>query len=222
MKKVLAICLMMVMLLGLTVNVFAAPDDFVKSPSGNRPPILIGFQPVDDDCTSILLITPFGDRQELPEAILRILEEAYKAILECEDLANLNADLSKYASDHNIDSSKLAISDLFNLHTQGCDDHANHNQFNIELNADTLNRFVGLMYMDEDGNWQWVKDAKVNGNRLQFTAVATAPYAIIVDTTEGTPSKTGDSEIILLCAAVMAVSAIALAVVFTKGKKKHV
>lgn len=222
MKKVLAICLMIVLVVSMSLNAFAAPNGFVSSPSGNRAPILIKFEPKDEGCTATIIITPYGEKNRLPANIRDILENAYNDIVNSKDLTNLSADLADLANKKNIDGGKLAISDLFDLSSADCGDHDGHKKFDITLDADALDRFVGLMYRDSEGKWHLIEDAKVvNGTHLQFTAEGHYPYAIIVDTTEGTPSKTGDSDIILVCAAVMAVSAAALAVVLVKGKKRH-
>ena len=223
MKKVLAICLIMVMVASMSVNVFAARGGFVSSPSGNRAPILVHVTPKDEDCTGTIVITPYGDKEDLPEDMREALEDAYDSIANSDDLSKLNDELAKYASDKKIPDKNLAVSDLFNIHTTGCENHDKHDEFDVTLDADTLNHFVGLLYQDSNGKWQWVPDAKVvnNGEHLKFTGMGAGPYAIVVDTTEGTPSKTGDSDIILICAAVMAVSAAALVVVFVKGKKQR-
>ena len=42
-----------------------------------------------------------------------------------------------------------------------------------------------------------------------------------VDTTEGKPSKTGDTNLIVICGAVMAVAAVGLAVVLVMRKKQR-
>ena len=222
MKRVLAICLMIVLAASMSLSVLAAPNGFVSSPSGNRAPIVIKFEPKDEDCTATIIITPYGDKDSLPESIRKALEDAYNDIVNSKDLTNLSAELEDLANKKNINGGKLSVSDLFDLSSTDCDDHDGHKQFDITLDADALDRFVGLMYRDSEGKWHLVEDAKVvNGNHLQFTAEGYYSYAIVVDTTEGTPSKTGDSDIILVCAAVMAVSAAALAVVLVKGKKRH-
>ena len=78
MKKVVAICLMMVMVLSMSVNVFAAPGGFVSSPSGNPAPEVVIFAPSDDDCKGRLVVTAYGDRHDLSEALREMLEKAYK------------------------------------------------------------------------------------------------------------------------------------------------
>ena len=221
MKKALVICLVMVLAASLSISALAIPGGFVSSPSGNRAPVVDVFKPLDEDCTASLIITIFGDRFNIPEDKRQPFEDAYNEIINSDDLADLNKDLADLANKLGIDSEKLGVSDLFDLSANGCEDHNGHKQYQVTLDADSLEHFVGLIYRDDDGKWHLIDDAKVINGKLQFTAEGYYPYAIIVDTTEGNPSKTGDTNLILICGAVMAVSAAALAVVLIKGKKQR-
>lgn len=222
MKKLLAIFLALITMATMSVSVFAAPDDFIISPSKNMAPGFVDFDPKDEDCTSALVITGFADKNTLPQNMQDVMNNAYQSIVEG-DLSKLLTELESYVNQNNIDGKNLAVSDLFNMHTTGCENHENHKEFDITLDADTLKNFVGLMYMDENGKWHWVADAKVvnNGKHLKFTGMGSGSYAIVVDTTKDTSAGTGDSSIIAICATVMAVSAMALVVVLVKGKKKE-
>ena len=220
MKKALVICLMMVLVLSLSISALAIPGGFVKSPSGNRPPVVVDFKPLDEDCTASLIITIFGDRFDIPEELRQPFEDAYDEIINSDDLTDLNQDLKDLADKLGIDSDKLGVSDLFDLSSSGCEDHNGHKQYQVTLDSDALDHFVGLIYRDDDGNWYLIEDAEVIDGKLHFTAEGYHPYAIVVDTTEGEPSKTGDTNLILICGAVMAVSAVALGVVLIKGKGK--
>jgi len=142
MKKVLAICLMMVMIVSLSATAFAAPDGFASSPSGNPAPIVISFTASDEDCTAQLVITPYSDRDELSDVILALFEKAYDTIAESDDLTELNEELAKIATEKGIDGKDLAVSDLFDIHVTGCDYHEEHRDFDIILAADTLSHFV--------------------------------------------------------------------------------
>ena len=223
MKKLLAILLAMLVVASMSINVFAAPGGFVKSPSKNMAPIFVDFSPKDEDCTSTLIITGYGDKNKLPQNMQDLMNDAYQSIIGSGELTKLLTELEAYVQQHNIDGKNLAISDLFNMYTDGCDNHEGHKEFDVTLGADTLKNFVGLMFMDENGKWHWVADAKVvnDGKNLQFTGMGSGAYAIVVDTTDGTSAGTGDSSIIVICAAVMAVSAAALVFVLIKGKKQE-
>lgn len=221
MKKALVICMMMLLVASLSINALAVPGGFISSPSGNRPPILVNFDPIDEDCTASLIITIFGDRFKLPEDQRQPLEDAYNDISNNDDLTDLCDKLKDLANKLGIDGPKLGVSDLFDLDSTGCEDHEGHKQYKIVLDSESLEHFVGLIYKGDDGNWHLVEDAKVVDGELHFTAQGFHPYAIVVDTTEGEPSKTGDTNVILICGAVMAASAVALAVVLIKGKKQR-
>lgn len=226
MKKVVAICLMMVMVLSMSVNVFAAPGGFVSSPSGNPAPEVVIFTPSDDDCKGRLVVTAYGDRHDLSEALREMLEKAYNSIVNSDDLTKLNAELAKIAADKNIGGADLAVSDLFDIHVTGCDYHDGHVGFDITLDADALSHFVGLLHMNKDGEWKLVTDAEVvnNGEHLKFSVDSFSPFAIVIDTSSGTPDapQTGDNSMIHIYAIIMAVSAIAIIVIAVKSKKQRV
>lgn len=225
MKKVLAICLIMVMLVSMNVNVFAAPGAFVSSPSGNPVPRLISFDPSDDDCTAQLVITPYSNRDTLPTALNELIKKAYGEVAASTDLTKLNSDLAKLAADKNIKGTNLAVSDLFDIHVTGCDYHEEHVDFNITLEADTLKRFVGLLHMNKDGEWELVSNAEVvnNGKQLKFSVDSFSPFAIVVDTTaDGTGGpQTGDNSMIHIYVTIMAVSAVAILVIVAKNRKQR-
>ena len=148
MKKVLAICLMIVMVVSMSVTSFAAPGGFVSSPSGNPAPTVVDFDPSNDNCTGWLVITPYGDREDLSDVLRSLLEKAYNDIVNSDDLTKLNAELAKIAADKNIEGKNLAVSDLFDIHVTGCDFHDGHFGFDITLDADKLSSFVGLLHMN--------------------------------------------------------------------------
>lgn len=221
MKKVLVICLALALVLSLSISALAIPGGFIKSPSGNRAPVIEIFKPLDDDCTASLIITIFGDRMNLPEELRQPFEDAYNELVNSSDLTNLSKELADLASKLGIDADKLGVSDLFDLSASGCEDHNSHKQYNVTLDTDTLEHFVGVIYRTDDGKWHLIEDAKVVDGKLQFTAEGYHPYAIVVDTTEGEPSKTGDTNLILICGAVMVAAAAGLAVVLVMRKKQR-
>ena len=222
MKKILAICLMMVIVLSMSVmNVFAAPGAFLNSPSGNPAPTVVEFDPKDDECTAELIITPYGDKKTLPAELKALIEKAYNAIANTDDLTTFNADLTALAASKKIPGDKLAVSDLFDIHVTGCDYHEGHVDFDIILAADTLNRFVGLLHMNKNGEWELVSNAKVtnNGEHLEFSMDEFSPFAIVIDTSKGAP-QTGDDSMIYLYAVIMAISALGIIVIAVKSKKR--
>ena len=223
MKKVLTICMVAVLALSLTVTAFAAPNGFVSSPSENTAPTEITFTPADEDCTASLVITPFSEKEELPEALENLLETARNQIETSTDLTKLNSVLANLANEMKIKGEDLAVSDLFDIHVTGCEYHDGHTDFDIVLSADMLKNFVALLHMQKDGTWEMVSDAKVtgNGNHLAFSVDSFSPFAIVVNTNgEGAQVPQTDDNMFYIAAVVMAVSAVALVVIAVITCKK--
>lgn len=225
MKKVLAICLMMIMVMSMCVTAFAAPNGFVSSPSGNAAPTVVGFKANDEDCTANLVITPYGDRHDLSDSLRTMFEKAYNEIANSKDLTELNTALAKIAANKKIDGTKLAVSDLFDIHVTGCDYHDEHVDFDVTLDVDTLSHFVALLHMNKKGEWELVADAKVtnNGEHLKFSVDSFSPFAVVVNTSVdgGDAPQTGDSSMIHIYVILMAVSALALVFVLVLIKRKN-
>lgn len=225
MKKVMAICLMMVLVVSMSVTAFAAPDTFVSSPSKNLAPEVVEGKNEDDDCTATLVITAYADRHELPEEVRLQIEKAYEEIAKAADLTLLNSDLKKVADEVGVKAENLSISDLFDINYENCGDHEDHGHFDIVLKADTLKHFVGLLHL-KDGDWELVKNAEVkevNGElHLVFAVEDFSPFAIVVDNSkeQGVSPETGDDSNIHLYVLIMAVSALAIVVIGVKTKKQ--
>ena len=219
MKKVLALCLTLVMVVALAVPAFAGLGGFVSSPSGNSAPQLKDYYNEDHECTASLVITSYADRYTLDDETRAMIEEAYGTIVGTDDVTTLNADLAKLAKDMKIDPSKLAVSDLFDISYYSCPQHSEHGKFFITISAETLKNFVGLMHYDGE-NWELISDAKIEDGDLVFSVDDLSPFAIVVDTSAGSPI-TGDFSNIGFYAVVMVVSAVALVVVAVKLKKRE-
>lgn len=224
MKRVFAICLIMVMLLTLSGNVFAADSGFVSSPTGKPAPGVESFDPADDDCTANIIVTPYGEKHELPQELQTMFQKAYEDIVNNDDLTTLNTALAKLVKDMKLDSKDLAVSDLFDIHLTGCDYHEGHEEFDVVLSADMLKHFVALLHMNKEGQWELVSDAQVtnNGTHLKFSVDSFSPFAIVVDNAAEESDKNGDDSMIHVFAIAMAVSAAALVVLAVKSKKQSV
>ena len=211
MKKVLTICLVLVMALCLCASVVASANGFLVSPSGRPAPIVVEFKAHDPACTARLIITPYGER-------VTMLEKAFQMIVNCDDLTELNADLKELAAQLNIPGDKLAVSELFDIHMEGCDYHEEHRYFDIILSAEALENFVGLLHLRQDGEFELIADAKVTheGDHLEFTVESFSPFAIVVDTTKNSP--TGDNGMIFVCLALMLVSGVAVVLLNRKPR----
>lgn len=225
MKKVLTICLMAIMIVSTCLAPSAAPNGFISSPSGNPAPEIEGFDPNNEDCTAYLVITPYAERNDLSDVLKKMMENAYNDIVTSTLLTDLCDDFASLVSSKNIDPSKLAVSDLFDIHVTGCDFHDGHVGFEITLKAETLKNFVGLLHMEKDGEWHLVSDAEVinNGECLKFSVETLSPFAIVVETDdEADLPNTGESGMINLYVILMAVSALALMILFINGRKQRV
>lgn len=221
MKKILVVCLTVLMLTSMALSVIAAPGKFVVSVSGNAAPTVVTFDPQDDGCTATLVITPYSERKTLPETLKAMIEKAYDMISGSDDLTKLNSDLAKVAADMKIDSKNLAVSDLFDIRVDGCTNHDGHVNFDIVIAAETLDNFVGLLHMEKEGEFELVSNAEVinNGQHLKFSVDSLSPFAIVVNTTPDAP-QTGFNSMIAVYVAVMAVSALALVVIAVKSRKQ--
>ncbi len=223
MKKAFAVLLMALLILNLSVMSFAKVGGFVSSPTGTQTPPIDSFKPSNPDCDGKLVVTPYGDRNKLPEDLRISFENAYKSIAGATDLTKINADLSKIASDKQIKAEDLAVSDLFNLHAIDCDTHAGHFDFEIVLSSEVLSKFVALLQMNSAGQWEVISGAQLinNGKSLKFTVKTLSPLAIVVNTGAVSPDSppTSDNWMIYVYGTVAAASATALVVVWFVWRK---
>ncbi len=222
MKKFLALCLAVIMVLTVSVTAFAAPGSFVQSPSANDGPQLIEGENESEDCTAKIIITPYKLKHTLNKIALLAIEEAYRIISECKDLTTLNAQFKDFVKALGLNPIYLAVSDLFDISCYGCDNHDHHGAFRIKFSADTLKNFVGLLHY-HNGEWEFVENAKVlaDGETLEFTVDELSPFAIVVDTGAGSEisPETGSHEHVAFGIAVL--GAVALAVTAVSFKKKE-
>lgn len=221
MKKILAICVVLVMVFCLSTTAFAAPNGFVSSPSENKTPEVETIKPSDDDCTVDIVIDSYGDKQDMDEDVKESLKAAYKDIADADKVSDLNKDLEKLAKDKKVKNEDLLVSDLFNISAEGCKNHNKDHELEIVLSVDTLKNFVGLMYND-NGEWILVKDAKVvkNGTALKFSVnTLSAPFAIVVSKGATSP-QTEDSNLWGIFAVMASVAALTTIVCLKKSKNQ--
>lgn len=217
MKKVLAICLTLIMLVSISVPAFA---EFVSSPSGVRAPELIEGKNESEDCDAMLVITAYADKHDLPEETRKKLEEAYDIIKKTGDLSKLTEDVKDVADEAGVDVGNLAVSDMFDISSTDCGTHADHGHFDITLKPESLKNFVCLLHY-YNGEWRVVKDAKItqNGQHLEFTEDEFSPFAIVVATEES--PKTGLDNSLWIYLIIMVVSAAALFFIWKKTRKQR-
>ena len=211
MKKVLALVMALAIMVMCSVSVLAAPTNFISSPSENGAPTIVESSNEDEDCTAIIVITPYSQRKNLSSNSKSKMEKAYKNITETPDVAKLNEDLGKIAKDNGIEGENLAVSDLFNVDYTNCINHEEHGKFTIKLSSETLKNYVGFMRFDGE-KWILVKDATISdGNYLTFTADELGTFAVVVNKDKTSPA-TGDSiyvEMVVMLVSLCAVAFIA-------------
>ena len=185
MKKLMMIGLVLAMALNMSLSVFAATGAFASSPSGQQAPVLVEAENESDDCVAQLLITAYGDRDEMSEKSRLQIEEAYAVILGTQDLSVLNEGVSEIVQDLKIETTDLAVSHLFDISASECNGHADHGHFEIKLEVDTLRNFVCLLHY-YNGEWRIVENAEVteDGSCLVFDEKEFSPFAIVVYTGE--------------------------------------
>ena len=225
MKKVLAVILLIAAVMSLTLPA-SALGKFYKSPSGNRVPELITYKN-DDGCDAYLIITPYAQRNTLPDDLKAMIEEAYWTIANATDLTTIMPGLKAIADAKNIDYKNLAVSDLFDVRWKNCEKHAEHSFSDVEIESENLKGFVAFMHYNKEHKWEVIEDATVSvvdgKYRLHFSIKNLSPFAIVIDGSSGS-SYTGDNSRIGLYIAIMAASAASLvtvAVIIGKRRKNN-
>ncbi|MBQ7355249.1 MAG: hypothetical protein IJW62_07015 [Clostridia bacterium] len=223
MKRVLALCIALVMVVGMSLPAFAALGGFISSPGGNKGPELVEYDNENHECTAVLIVTPYAERHTLSEEKREELEGAYAVIVNSTDITDLNTDLADLAAKKNLDSKKLAVSDLFDASYYSCDIHDEHGAFTITVKPESLQNFVGLLHL-YNGEWELIDNAKVEtkdgAEVLTFTVDDLSPFAIVVNT-DANPPQTSDNFQWIFYIALMVVSASAMIFIGFKLKKQE-
>lgn len=220
MKKLVSIVLAVILATTVCVSALAAPNGFVESPSNQKGPEIIEGDGI--------VVTPFGDRDELPDDVRDVLEEAYNSILNADNLGDLCEALEDLANELGVPVKNLVVSELFELsYENGEQDKAGN--FVVTLKDDSFKDFFALMKY-EDGKWVLIDDAKLgDGNKLSFTAgKLPAPFAVVVNPNgsnsgdaDNEVPQTGDNSRVFTAVAICAGSVIALAGVYFVFKKRE-
>lgn len=227
MKKLFLIGAVVIVVMTMCVSAFANPGSFVASPSLNPAPELVEGTNESKDCEAEIVITAYGNRDQLATDARQAIEGAYADIVGAVDITTLNVDLAAVAEKLGVDASTLAVSDLFDISATNCNkSHEKHGKFDITLKSETLDNFVCLLHF-HNGEWHIVDGAEVtnNGEHLEFEADEFSPFAIVVSTEEVVaPKKNNIGWIIAL--SVGGASAVGggtwFAISYFKKKKKAV
>lgn len=172
MKKFVSVLVALILAMTVCVSALAAPNGFVESPSKPGGPTI-------EEGDNVIL-TPFGDRDELPDDIRQALEEAYNTILNAGNLGDICEALEEIAKQIGVPVKNLVVSELFEL-TYESGEQGVDGKFVVTLKDDSFDDFFALMKY-EDGKWIVVEDAKANDNKLSFTAgKLPAPFAVVVN-----------------------------------------
>ncbi len=220
MKKFMIACLALLLMMSMSLTALAVEGGFVDSPSLNPAPRMISFRADSAECEAELDITAYVDRANLSEEDRTAIEAAYTEIKGSDDLSVLNADLAALAESLDVAGTDLAVSDLFDMDYVNCT-HENHKDlhgnFQIQLEAETLDNFVGLLHRN-NGTWELVEAASVDGNVMTFSIDGFSPFAIVVNTGKHAPD-TGDNSMVYMWGIVAAVSALAVVICLREAKK---
>ena len=218
MKKVSLICLTVLMIVALVVPAFAASGAFVSSPSANNAPVVESFTPDHEDCKATIVITAYGDRDQLSEEARALLEKAYNAIA-TKDAAFV-AILADLAKQLKLDASDLAISDLFDIDTSLCEDHDGHGGFTITLKIANIDKFVGMLHLQQSEKWEIcdIRKTDKDAGTITFHGTEFSPFALVITTGEMPEPVNNLWWIILIIIAVIAIAIVVWFVFFKKKK----
>ena len=185
MKKIITVMLAVLMVFAISIPVFAADNNFITSPGKNTPEIV----DVDTDIPDYngrIIIVPYPKKDTLPTGESKLMEDAYGDISGKDGNSNLQEVLDGIGTG-------LGIVDLFNLHETGAATN-NNGTYTVTMSVEGKNA-KSLIYMDEDGVWHVVDNAKISsdGKTLTFTTkTLSVPYAL-VGTKTGTSPKSGQN-----------------------------
>lgn len=221
MKKIITLSLVLVMAILFSVAAFAAPGRFVSSPSGNLAPVLVDFDLECEDCDAKVIVTPYSDRDDLTEKDIADIEKAYCDIAKRQDSDSLEKVLSKLAQKKKLTSSDLSVSDLFDISCN--DDYHNKNcpkGYTITLKADTLNEFVGVIRLNNNGEWEEVKVLEYNekDGTVKIYTEELSPFAFVVN--KNYAPNTGDESVAYLWGIIAVASGLIFILVAPKAVAK--
>lgn len=213
MKKLVALCLTLVLALSLSVSAFAANGAFISSPSANKAPELVNTDPA-------IKVTPYADRDDLADLDTEEMEEAYRQIANVIENNAFSQALKELAKELGKAASELSVSDLFHVNVEDATPDE-QGGYTITIKLEDLENFIGLMQFNgtEWKNVEIISIDKENGT-VTFRVTESGPIAVIVDNGTGSSTPpTGDNAMMYL--GVCLVAAAGLVVVLVNSKKKR-
>ena len=192
MKKLLSICLAIIMVMCVSVTALAE-ENFVQSPPAYNGPEIVDVQK-DEDCDSKIVIAP-KDSEDMTDELKELAEQA------------------------GVDPADLTVSEFFNVSIEGCDDHTNHGAISLTIRPSSLNNFFDLLAF-QNGKWSSVKDLKLDNAKgtLTFTANSFGPYAIVLSKAKTSPQTSSNAPV---ATSVVALVSVAGLIVLAKSKKSN-
>lgn len=205
MKKILTIFMLSLLVFNLTVSSFAADlGSFMQSPSSKRAPTLVSGGSDEHPCEKPLIITAYGDRDQLSEQLRKDIETFYSKIMGVQNLVAICPELREIANKQGIPSANLAVSELFDI-SDSCGKV--EKEFDIVIKSETLDNFIGLIHY-YNGEFVLVENAKVkevDGElHLYFTTEGLSPFAIVVNT--GDAIEPVDNSILVAVLTILAIA----------------
>lgn len=189
MKKFLMLAIAVLMIASLSITVCAEGNgSFVSSPSANRTPMIVEGSNENEACNinegnaaDSIVIVAYADREILPDGGAE-MEAAYVTIAGTEDLGELGSEVEELAALYRVDGEKLAVTDLFEMHHEGCAE-AWHGNFDLQIvpqNHQLVDNFAGVIHF-RDGKWS-VIDSSVDEQGVITMSIEDleGPYAIVV------------------------------------------
>ena len=219
MKKLLAFALTLLVVMSMSLGVFAAPQNFVNSPSANNAPDKVEVTPITPECVGSIEITPYSQRHELSAEAKAAIETAYAQIVSALDLSKFCDIFAAHLEKQKIDAEDAAVADLFDISVVNCTHHEPHEGFIITIKLANAADFAGLLHF-HNNDWEMVENATVDlaKGTLTFKVDELSPFAVVVDTSDPAP-EAGDATNIILWGGVALVSAAALVVVVAMLRK---
>ena len=222
MKKVLVLCLAMLLVMTVSFTAYATTGGFVESPSNNKAPVLEDFDNESEDCEAELIITSYADRDKLSDTAKDNLEKAYEIIKKTMDLIDLNSGLEDLADKLDVSASSLAVSDLFDIGVEEDTAHNTHGKFTVTVSSETLKDFVSVMYLNDD-KWELVDGAEIDKDgHLSFETDKVGAYAIVVSADAKDDVATGNAHFPWYCVVLIIASVVALGWSLKKKDKENV